>query len=609
MTGHPYTRIFRKTVTPTVDDDETTNPPQEVGDVWINLTTGIIYYCTDATDGAAVWSSSSGLDIHGLSAKTTLALEDEFPIADSEASFAQNRVAWLTALKNIGENTFLRYEIFDEGFDAGASGWTLGSNWAWESDGGSGGRVRHSAGSTNPFLFAGDVYPGAWYEAVVVIGGRTAGSVNVGVGGLGVQFETLSADGTYTLILQAGLSDYQIYFQPTSAFDGYVDSVLLTKISFVSAAPGDGDVYGHQNGEWIALGAAAGFDTTNDTALSGDSSSLLPTEHAVKAYVDALAALVLLKANNLSDLANVVTARANLGLTIGTHVQAFDAELAALAGLVSAADKLPYFTGSGTASLADLTSFIRTLLDDADAAAARSTLGLVIGTNVQAYDAELAALAGLTSAADKLPYFTGSGAAALADLTSFIRGLLDDANAITARSTLGLGDSATKNVGTGSEDVAAGDRGVANGDSHNHVGGDGGTLNYGVPYGMYTNTTVPATTTHYGSPYKAGLDTNNVNWPMIEAGTFSHLTVRKASGAAQPATGSFTVTLYVNNVATALVVTFTNADGSGGLTKTDSSNTVAVSAGDLIRWEARNNASATSPTYVGIEMKFTKSTT
>jgi hypothetical protein len=176
-------------------------------------------------------------------------------------------------------------------------------------------------------------------------------------------------------------------------------------------------------------------------------------------------------------------ARTNLGLAIGTDVQAFDAGLLSIAGLTTLADRSIYTTASDTYAVYTLTAAGRAILDDADAAAQRTTLGLAIGTDVQAFDQQLLDIAALAvtdsgfivgngttfvletgstaqtslgyTAADvltKLLTVDGAGSGLDADLldgvqpSAFALTILDDADASAARTTLGLANGATTTI-------------------------------------------------------------------------------------------------------------------------------------------------------------------
>jgi hypothetical protein len=71
-----------------------------------------------------------------------------------------------------------------------------------------------------------------------------------------------------------------------------------------------------------------------------------------------------------------------------------------------------------------------------DASGARTNLGLVIGTNVQAQDATLQSIAGLGTAADRMIYTTGVDTWAELAVTSVGRGLLDDTTTAAQLATL-----------------------------------------------------------------------------------------------------------------------------------------------------------------------------
>lgn len=62
--------------------------------------------------------------------------------------------------------------------------------------------------------------------------------------------------------------------------------------------------------------------------------------------------------------------------------QPLDATLTALAGQAVAANQLIYATGSDTFGVTELTAFARTILDDADAATVRSTIGAISNSDI-----------------------------------------------------------------------------------------------------------------------------------------------------------------------------------------------------------------------------------
>ena len=112
-------------------------------------------------------------------------------------------------------------------------------------------------------------------------------------------------------------------------------------------------------------------------------------------------------------------ARTNLGLVLGTDVQAYDADLAALA--TNSTNGLWVRTGAGTGSARTITGTTNQIgVTNGDGVSSNPVLALL---------GNALALSGLPGAADKLAYFTGAAAMAVTNLVSQARSFLADPSA------------------------------------------------------------------------------------------------------------------------------------------------------------------------------------
>jgi hypothetical protein len=203
-------------------------------------------------------------------------------------------------------------------------------------------------------------------------------------------------------------------------------------------------------------------------------------------------------------------ARTNLGLVIGTDIQPYSAVLSGIATQFDQSDEIVYASASGVVAGTPFTSFARSIvsgttasgvrstlglgtmavqdagsiaisggtisgvtfiggnvtisggtisgitdlaIDDggtgaSTAADARTNLGLVIGTNVQAYSAVLSGVAGAYDTTDNLAYASASGIIATTTLTSFGRTLINQTAASGVRTELALGSMALQDAGS-----------------------------------------------------------------------------------------------------------------------------------------------------------------
>lgn len=175
------------------------------------------------------------------------------------------------------------------------------------------------------------------------------------------------------VIVESGTVNAESGYLFTVDAGGVLGSTAITIVQFTGAgqiAAGNGLT---KNGNQLDVVAGTGIAVAADSVgLTGQALALhnLATNGI---FVRTAAGTV--AARNISTSGTGISV-ANTDGVAGNPTLSLTAALASIGAVTPAADSLVYYTGAAAAAVTTFTAFARSLMDDADAAAARTTLGL-----------------------------------------------------------------------------------------------------------------------------------------------------------------------------------------------------------------------------------------
>ena len=253
-------------------------------------------------------------------------------------------------------------------------------------------------------------------EKLALAGGTITGELLIGTAGT-FAFEGSSANAYETYLAVVDPTDDRTITFPDASGTVVLSGSIVNADINASAAIAFSKLASLTSAN-ILVGSSGNVATsvavTGDVTISNAGVTAIATGVVVNADISATAAIALSKLATGALPTDITVASANI--VDATIVNADISNTAAIAfsklANVSATDRLLGRSSAGAGAIEEITCTAagRALIDDADAAAQRTTLGLVIGTDVQAYDAD-------TAKTDVTQSFTAAQRGAITALT------------------------------------------------------------------------------------------------------------------------------------------------------------------------------------------------